>query len=130
MRTCWRCPDGPRQAKTLEGPEQAGPGKKTGRIKSEAGNYRTLTKDGANAGSDGRTSMAQEKVRLLAMLSVAEPRPNANKEVPDRRRVRGARVVDVSLGNHLHSTGQGEKQALSTPAGAWFQLKSRLPLGG
>ena len=24
--------------------------------------------------------MAQEKVRLLAMLSVAEPRPNANKE--------------------------------------------------
>ena len=75
--------------------------------------------------------MAQEKVRLLAMLSVAELRPNANKEAPDRRRVRGARVVDVNLGeSSLLYSGQGEKQALSTPAGAWFQLKSRLLLGG
>jgi hypothetical protein len=48
--------------------------------------------------------MAQEKVRLLAMLSVAELRPNANKEAPDRRRVRGARVVDINLGNHPYST--------------------------
>ena len=75
--------------------------------------------------------MAQEKVRLLAMLSVAEPRPNANQEGPgsssgpgresSRRKSRES--------SPLYS-GQGEKQALSTPAGAWFQLKSRLPLGG
>jgi hypothetical protein len=121
MRTCWRCPDGPRQAKTLEGPEQARPGKKTGRIKSEAGNYGTLTKDGANAGSDGRTSMAQEKVRLLAMLSVAESRPNANKEAPDRRRVRGARVVDVNLGNHPDSTlDRARSKRFRRPPGPGF----------
>ena len=74
--------------------------------------------------------MAQEKVRLLAMFSVAEPRPNANKKAPDRRRIRGARVVDVNLGNHPTLLWTGEKHALSTPAGAWFQLKSRLLLGG
>jgi hypothetical protein len=51
--------------------------------------------------------MAQEKVRLLAMLSVAESRPNANKEAPDRRRVRGARVVDVNLARIIHEEWSG-----------------------
>jgi|HubBroStandDraft_4_1064222.scaffolds.fasta_scaffold11068_2 hypothetical protein len=65
--------------------------------------------------------MAQEKVRLLAMLSVAESRPNANKEAPDRRRVRGARVVDVNLGNHPDSTlDRARSKRFRRPPGPGF----------
>jgi hypothetical protein len=55
------------------------------------------------------------------MLSVAESRPNANKEAPDRRRVRGARVVDVNLGNHPDSTlDRARSKRFRRPPGPGF----------